>query len=144
MIRLLIIASVLTGIVPPVVAQQDRPTAVGPDDLHWISPPLPGVEIAWAIGSETASGAYVQRVRLAPNTTIPVHTHPDERVSTVLSGTLRIGFGETIDKSQGITVPAGGLYRAPAGMPHYVWSEDQTVVYQESGHGPTATRFKSR
>ena len=71
--------------------------------------------------------------RIAP------HTHPDERNSTVLSGTLYVGFGAVFDASKVVAVPAGAVYAAPANVAHYVWAKDGDVTYQEVGIGPTAT-----
>ena len=76
---------------------------------------------------------------LAKNAKLPVHTHPDTRHTTVLSGTLYVGFGDVFDESRMAAVPAGGLYVAPAKVPHYLWAKDGDVSYQEVGVGPTAT-----
>ena len=65
--------------------------------------------------------------------------HPDERNSTVLAGTLYVGFGETFDASKVVAVPTGGVYVAQANVAHYVWAKDGAVVYQEAGVGPTRT-----
>ena len=63
----------------------------------------------------------------------------DTRSTTVLSGTLTVGFGDAVDEAKAVTVPAGAVYVAPAGVPHWVAAKDGAVVYQESGVGPTAT-----
>jgi hypothetical protein len=57
----------------------------------------------------------------------------------VLSGTIYVGFGATFDEAKMVAVPAGGVYVAPAKVPHYVWAKDGEAVYQEAGVGPTAT-----
>jgi quercetin dioxygenase-like cupin family protein len=116
------------------------PEPVLPESFKWFSPlGNPGLEAAWVVGTEQESGLYALRVRLAPGTRIAPHTHPDTRTSTVLSGTLYVGFGGTVDESAMIAVPAGGVYAAPANQPHYLWARDGEVVYQESGKGPTGT-----
>ncbi len=83
--------------------------------------------------------AYILRVKLAAGARMPPHIHPDERNSTVLSGTLYVGFGNTFDELKMIAIPTGGVYVAPATVAHYVWAKDGDVVYQEAGLGPTAT-----
>lgn len=75
---------------------------------------------------------------------IPVHTHPDTRYSTVLSGTLYVGFGETFDESTLVVVPTGAVYVAPAGVKHYLYAKDGDVEYQEGGVGPTATVIQKK
>lgn len=37
--------------------------------------------------------------------------------------------------------PTGGVWVAPANMPHYLWAKDGEAVYQCSGTAPTATNF---
>jgi quercetin dioxygenase-like cupin family protein len=119
---------------------QTKPTPLSPDDAHWTSPPnLPGVQGAWLLGAQDKPGPYLLRVRLAHGARIPPHTHPDERSTTVLGGTILVGFGETFDESRMVPVPAGSVYIAPAGVPHYLWARDGAATYQESGAGPSGT-----
>jgi len=111
-----------------------------PESFVWFSPPgNPGLKATWIVGAEQASGLYALRVRLVAGARIAPHTHPDARYSTVLSGTLYVGFGGTVDESTMVAVPAGGVYVAPANQPHYLWARDGEVVYQETGVGPTGT-----
>jgi len=120
--------------------QNDAPRPILPGSLHWVGVPnAPALQSAWVLGSEQAAGAYVLRVRIAANGHIPPHSHPDTRNSTVLSGTLYVGFGGTFDKSKVIAIPAGAVYVAPADIMHYIWAKDGNVEYQESGVGPTGT-----
>ncbi len=65
-----------------------------PESFEWFSPPgISGLKAAWVVGAEQESGLYALRVRLVQGTRIAPHTHPDTRYSTVLSGTLYVGFG---------------------------------------------------
>jgi quercetin dioxygenase-like cupin family protein len=119
------------------------PRPILPEDLHWASPPgVAAVEGAWVLGSESGSGPYLFRVRIAKGGRIPPHVHPDDRHTTVLEGTLYAGFGETFDESALVAVPAGAVYVAPRGVAHYLWAKDGAVVYQEGGFGPTGTHFR--
>jgi quercetin dioxygenase-like cupin family protein len=116
------------------------PVPVLPRDLQWFSPPgNPAVRGAWVVGAEKTPGPYLFRVTLAAGGRIPPHTHPDARSTTVLAGTLYVGFGEQADEAKLVPVPTGAVYVAPAGVPHYVWAKDGEAVYQEAGVGPTAT-----
>lgn len=91
------------------------------------------------LGAEKAAAPYVFRVKLMPGAKAFPHTHPDERVTTVLSGTLYVGFGTVFDEATAVAIPAGAVYVAPASQPHYVWAKDGMVSYQETGVGPTGT-----
>lgn len=124
------------------VAAQTPPQPVLPDAIKWQgSGAMKGAESAWVVGAGDKAGLYAQRVRLAQGAMIPPHTHGDERMSVVLSGTMYVGFGERVDEAALVAIPAGGVYVAPAGVPHYVVAKEGPVEYQESGMGPTATKF---
>ncbi|MGC4406310.1 cupin domain-containing protein [Methyloversatilis sp. MC4-4] len=132
----------LTGVLlSGAVAAQTPPQPLRPEQATWFSPPaVPALKAAWLVGSEQGAGPYLLRVRLAAGGRFPPHTHPDTRYTTVLSGTLYVGFGERVDENAVVAVPAGAIYEAPAGEPHWVWAKDGDVEYQESGVAPTATR----
>jgi len=123
-------------------APASEPQVVLPDGLKWASPPWdPLVHAAWVLGAEQASGPYLLRVRIAPGGNIPPHTHPDERYTTVLSGTLQVSFGPDFESARTLVLPAGAVYVAPANQPHFVRPAGGEVIYQEAGTGPTATLF---
>lgn len=125
-----------------VAAQNHYPESIVTDELNWVSPDtLAGLEFSWIAGSETVTGLYVLRVRLAPDTRIPPHSHPDQRLSTVLSGKLYVGFGEEFDENHLTAIESGNAYISPANTPHYIWAKEGAVEYQETGVGPTATHF---
>ncbi len=59
----------------------------------------------------------------------------------MLEGTIYVGFGEKFDENNVVAVPTGGVYVAPAGVPHYIWAKDGPALYQEGGMGPTGATF---
>jgi len=121
--------------------QADKPEPVLPDQAVWSAPlGLAGVAGAWLLGTQEGEGIYQYRVRLEPGARIPPHTHPDTRNSTVLKGTLWVGFGESFDEDAMVAIHEGSLYLAPAGTPHFLWARDGEVEYQENGVGPSGTR----
>ena len=140
--QLLLATALLFALLDSAAFAQTRPYPIDVSRLNWISPPpVPGLQFAWVLGSEKAVGLYALRVKLEKGATIPPHTHPDERHSVVLSGTLYVGFGETFDAGKLVAVPAGGVYVAPARIPHFLHAQSGDVEYQESGMGPTATKI---
>jgi len=111
-----------------------------PESLRWSSPPgVPHLQAAWVVGAEKETGAYLLRVHIAEGGHIPLHSHPDDRQTTVLSGTVYIGLGNARGEADTIPMPAGTVYVIPAGLPHSVSAKDGPVLYQEAGYGPTAT-----
>ena len=122
---------------------QGAPSPILPGAVKWQTNPA-GLESAWFVGAADKAGVYALRVKLPAGFRIQPHTHPDERFSVVLEGTIFVGFGETFDESKVVAIPAGAMYVAPAGVPHYVWAKDGPATYQETGPGPTATNFVKR
>lgn len=123
------------------LAQLQAPAPILPNMLKFTGLPAPGAESAQIVGEPQKAGPYLIRVKLAAGAKIPPHTHPDERNSTVLSGTIYVGFGETFDETKVVAIPTGAVYVAPAGVPHYIWAKDGPAVYQEAGNGPTGAKF---
>lgn len=113
------------------------PVALTPDDLQWDTE-RSNHRAAIGGSSETA-GLYVYRTRFPQGFRNQPHYHPDNRAVTVISGTIHVAHGETIDESAMREIPAGGLWTEPAGTPHYVWAKDGPVVIQVIGEGPSAT-----
>ncbi len=98
---------------------------------------LTGAEIA---GDRNKQGSlYVNHVIYAKGVQITPHTHPDERVVTVLAGVFYQGIGDVFDESKAHALPAGSVIVLPPGTPHYGFAKDGDVTLQEIGTGPTAT-----
>ena len=64
-----------------------------------------------------------------------VFTAPVHEVLTVISGTFRMGMGETADQRKAQLLPAGSFFALPPGTAHYVFIDEETVV-QISTVGP--------
>lgn len=119
---------------------QSKPEPILPGSLKWAGA-AGAAQNVMVVGAADKAGLYQQRVRMPPGSKIQPHTHPDERISVVLEGTIYVGFGEKFDESNVVAIPTGAVYVAPAGTPHYVWAKDGAAIYQEGGMGPTATKF---
>jgi hypothetical protein len=58
----------------------------------------------------------------------------------VLSGSLRVGMGDTMDAAKATTLGAGGFSVMPGEMRHWVIAESDTVL-QIHGVGPFAITY---
>jgi quercetin dioxygenase-like cupin family protein len=122
--------------------QAVAPKPISPDSAQFSSAPgTESVHAVWLVGAAGKPGLYIVRVRIKANTTIPPHTHPDERSTIILSGTVYVGFGEVFDPGKAVAVRAGSVYVVPANMPHYISTKDGNAIYQETGYGPTASKL---
>lgn len=121
---------------------QEAPPIQVPDQIVWKAlAPAPGVEVSFMAGGSDKPGLYELRVRMAPDSVIPPHTHPDARYFTILSGDLYAGVGETLDPASTRKLGPGSFMVMPAGVPHYVMTKGGSVIFQDSGIGPTATQW---
>jgi quercetin dioxygenase-like cupin family protein len=108
-----------------------------PGDINWT--PVDGYPPGYArtmLEGEAASAApFTYRVRLPAAFRFQPHTHDSDEHVTVLQGVWSFGVGETFDASRLRAVPAGSFVIIPAGTPHFVATERETVI-QVHGFGP--------
>ena len=118
---------------------------LAPDELKWDQTPT-GSQRAIIAGDDRKPGMYMYRTRFPANYKVQPHFHPDERVVTVMSGTLHVGYGDRFDESAMKVLPAGSVWTEPARQPHFVWAKDGEVVIQVvGGNGPSGvTRIEPK
>jgi quercetin dioxygenase-like cupin family protein len=69
------------------------------------------------------------------------HTHPDQRIFTVISGTFYAGVGTQFDETKLVALKPGSIMSMPAEVVHYAWAKDGDVIVQEVGLGPSGTKL---
>ena len=135
------ILTVLLALITFTLAQDYSYEAVSPEGIPFAATPIEGVESAALIGDSSREGLYVMVGRMAEGVVFPVHTHPDARLSTVMSGTMYYGVGEVFEDVEFTAYPAGSVVHTPPNTPHFMWAQDGEVIVQESGFGPTESVF---
>ena len=115
-----------------------EPARLAPEELKWVVAPT-GASRANLAGDDKKSGMYAYRAKFPANFRNQPHFHPDDRIVTVLSGTLHVGFGEQFDEGKMKALPAGSIWTEPAKQPHFVWAKNGEVIIQViGGNGPSA------
>ncbi|MEM8792131.1 MAG: cupin domain-containing protein [Pseudomonadota bacterium] len=104
-------------------------------------PAFPGVSNGFLIGAFDRAGLYAAEGEMAAGSTFPPHTHPDTRLTIVISGTMYLGEGTTADPARLIAYPAGTAAITPGGTPHYMAAQDGDVRVLEIGAGPSGFAF---
>lgn len=99
-----------------------------------------GMNAAFVLGAPSQPGLYTIRVHITDGGLMPPHSHPDDRMITVLSGVLHYGFGTSANPNTTKVYPAGSVFMAKANEPHYAIGVGD-AVYQESGMAPTGTKW---
>jgi len=102
---------------------------------------LSGIQTRVLKGDPNKAGLYTIQLTIPPNTRIEAHTHPDDRVATVVSGTWYIGYGSRFDEKSAKALAPGSFYTEPPNIAHFARTGDKPVVVQISGYGPTGTQY---
>jgi quercetin dioxygenase-like cupin family protein len=136
-----IVASAL--VVASARAQTTDVQSIKPSEIKWSQhPALPKGNLrAVVYGDPTKPGLYVNRLRQPQGTKIMPHTHPDDRIYTVLSGTLYLGIGDTWDESKLVAYPQGTVLFLPAKLSHFQSAKSGEYEIQINGVGPTDLTF---
>lgn len=134
----LLVSTCLAVIATVGYAQSDplKPAQITPQDLKWQTSPN-GYQWAKVVGDSKRPGIYVNRVKYPAGLRLQRHFHPDERVVTVLSGTMYFGYGERFDEAHMKALPAGSVWTEPARQPHFAWAKDGETVIEVVGNGPS-------
>jgi quercetin dioxygenase-like cupin family protein len=113
-----------------------------PGDEVWTDyPGIQGIKIMYVEGRPNQPGPYVIRVKFAPGTMSMPHTHPEDRLVTVIKGTWFTGTSGEFEPWDTLPLPAGSFMKHPAGKPHYDGAKDEEVIVQIAGIGPSGTAF---
>lgn len=102
---------------------------------------LSAVHTKVLLGDPSKAEFYSILLFVPPHTTIQAHSHRDNRIATVVYGTWFFGYGHRIDSAALKRLPAGSVYSEPGGNDHFARTEDDAVVVEISGYGPTDTRY---
>ncbi len=101
----------------------------------------PGARLAVLAGDPTRSGPYVIRVRLSAGVKMLPHSHPEDRIYTVISGVFYIGLGEKFDETKLTAHAPGSVLLLPGGQPHFHWAKSGEYITQVSAIGPLGLAY---
>ena len=102
---------------------------------------LAGVSTKVVFGDPSKSGFYTIVLSVPAHTTIQAHTHQDDRVAVVVSGTWHFGYGDRFNEQALKSLPPGSVYSEPGGANHFARTGADPVLVEISGVGPTDTRY---
>jgi hypothetical protein len=113
--------------------------AFTPETIPWGPPPpfvASGAQLAVIEGNPGASsGDYTVRLKMPDGYRIAPHWHPQRENVTVISGTFKVGMGDTFDKDKMGSFPAGSFAYLDPDMHHYAMATGEVVV-QVHGSAP--------
>jgi hypothetical protein len=115
-----------------------------PDTVVWgQAPPFlrPGAQFAVLEGDPGApSGDYTVRLKMPDGYRISPHWHPKRENVTIISGTFKVGMGDTFDEAKMGAFPAGSFAYLDPDMHHYAMASGDVVV-QVHGTAPLQINY---
>jgi len=140
--KLPFLAVVLSVAALVAVQPSQAQNAFTPDQVKWApAPPFlpPGAQLAVLEGDPMATtGDFTIRLKMPDGYKVPPHTHPHRENVTVLSGTLKVGMGDTFDASKMMSFGPGSFAYLDPSMHHYAGASGETVVQI---HGQSPAKF---
>ena len=113
-----------------------------PETIPWgPAPPFlaPGAQLAVLEGNPAApTGDYTVRLKMPDGYRIAPHWHPQRENVTILSGTFKVGMGDTFDKDKMGSFPAGSFAYLDPDMHHYAMASGEVIVQV---HGTAPLQF---
>ena len=109
-----------------------------PESIPWNAFPAfpPSVQLAVLVGDTTKPVPYVIRVKVPRGVKLMPHSHPEDRVYTVISGIFYIGVGTKFTAEKLIAYPPGSVVVLPRDTPHFHWARSGEYVTQVTAVGP--------
>jgi quercetin dioxygenase-like cupin family protein len=136
-------ALVAMAMTSPAAAAEKEHTLLTAQEIKWSpGPPSipPGAEVAVLYGNPGKDGMFAMRLKVPKGYRIAPHTHPKPEIVTVISGTARLGMGDSGDRAKAKALPAGSFFAMSPGMPHYFIADEDTVI-QLNSTGPWSLTY---
>jgi quercetin dioxygenase-like cupin family protein len=86
-------------------------------------------------GDPGQAALFTVRLDMPDGYRIPPHFHPTDENVTVISGSLQLGMGDSVDAAHAEKLAAGGFLSIGANMHHYAVARGRTIV-QVHAMGP--------
>ena len=124
----------------------DKTGALHNEDVEWRSFPAFPKEVKLAViaGDPSKPAPYVVRVKVPNGIKLMPHTHPEDRIYTVMSGVFYIGFGTVFDPDKLVAYGPGSIVILPANTPHFHWAKSGEYISQVYGTGPLGLEYVDR
>lgn len=139
-LRLVAIPAPATAQAPPPAPDAHGNVFHDGSALAWGEPDN-GVRFLPLYGNYDQAGeSFAFRLHVQPGFELGPHTHPGVEHLTILSGSLFVGIGKTMDRASATAYGPGSYLAIGAGVAAYMWAAEETVV-QVHGVGPFSTDF---
>lgn len=133
----LMLASSFVASAEPVGFTEARPT-----NIKWIPfAAAPGAQIAVLAGGPNKPGLYAIRMSIPSDMKVMPHSHPEDRVYTVIAGTWYIGLGDAFDADKLQAYEPGSVVYLPGKVNHFHWAKSGSYITQIIAVGPVGLNY---
>jgi len=117
--------------------------AILPEDIEWkpFAAFPSSARLAIVVGDPLQQGPYTIRVKLPRGTKMMPHSHPEDRIYTVISGIFYIGLGDTFDAEKLQAYPPGSVIILPGNTSHFHWAKSGEYITQVTAIGPLGLEY---
>jgi len=117
--------------------------AILPEDIEWkpFAAFPPSARLAIVVGEPVREGIYTIRVKLPHGTKMMPHSHPEDRMYTVISGIFYIGLGDKFDPETLQAYPPGSVIILPGNTSHFHWAKSGDYITQVTAIGPLGLEY---
>lgn len=117
--------------------------AIFPEEIEWkpFAAFPPSARLAIVVGEPAREGPYTIRVKLPHGTKMMPHSHPEDRMYTVISGIFYIGLGDNFDAEKLQAYPPGSVIILPGNTSHFHWAKSGEYITQVTAIGPLGLEY---
>jgi quercetin dioxygenase-like cupin family protein len=117
--------------------------AILPEEVNWKPFPAfpPSARLAIVVGQPLREGPYTIRVKVPGGVKLMPHTHPEDRIYTVISGIFYIGLGDQFDDEKLQAYAPGAVIILPGNTSHFHWAKSGEYVTQVTANGPLGLEY---
>jgi quercetin dioxygenase-like cupin family protein len=117
--------------------------AILPEEIEWkpFAAFPPSARLAIVVGEPLREGPYTIRVKLPRGTKMMPHSHPEDRMYTVISGIFYIGLGDDFDAEKLQAYPPGSVVILPGNTSHFHWAKSGEYITQVTAIGPLGLEY---
>ena len=101
----------------------------------------PSARLAIVVGQPLREGPYAIRVKVPDGVKLMSHSHPEDRVYTVISGIFYIGLGDEFDAEKLQAYPPGSVIILPGNTSHFHWAKSGEYITQVTAIGPLGLEY---
>jgi quercetin dioxygenase-like cupin family protein len=117
--------------------------AILPEEIEWkpFAAFPPSARLAIVVGQPLREGPYTIRVKVPGGVKLMAHSHPEDRIYTVISGIFYIGLGDKFDAEKLQAYPPGSVIILPGNTSHFHWAKSGEYITQVTAIGPLGLEY---